>query len=615
MALDRLEQRAAEIDERAAAVARALEGERARLEQMAVDLAARVPVTDAPAAASVAVLARLEQRAAEIDERATAHNRAFDNDRAWLERLAAELPAKARQLDDRAEAHRLALDRERASLDGLARELTARSEELDARAAAHMKALERDRSALPDDLRRSLGATLPALVADAVRLDAARRAERQPPARPDSPAPRSEPDPVVEARQRSLEKRLDGLTRRAQEIDERVTTRLRAIDDDRAVLADVVRHQDKMAQAIADADLDGRHQRLVEWVNDAIPQAVAEAVDAAMKVKAAALSTAVGRVEKVRTETKTMAETIQESSERMLEALFRRDQDSAAQLQALAEEQAAMTAMLEGGRDEIARSVVNNLPALVEVAVRTAMERYATERRSGVQELSSRLRADSDVMREALQRSFEKMMEALATREQSLDDRAASHVKALEHERGIVSNLWDQAARTVTAAMPTLVADAVKAADQLDRAELEAVRQETRAVREQTERVREESEAIAAELREAIADLKEALVDRDGVVERQAAAYERAVDGLRVAMARKPVEPKAKPAAEPEPALVATVVDEPGGGRARFGASAVPRAQRVERRMLKIDDRDDAAWPALGRRQAALSDLLDADDD
>src|SRR5205085_1308616 len=135
-------------------------------------------------------------------------------------------------------------------------------------------------------------------------------------------------------------------------------------------------------------DFDGRHHQLVQWLADAVPASVAAEVDAAMKVKAAALSTAVGRVEKVRTDTKALADAMRESSERVLDTLFRRDQDSASQLQALAEERAAMTEMLEGGRAEIAQSVVNSLPALVEVAVRTAMERYATERRSGVLELA-----------------------------------------------------------------------------------------------------------------------------------------------------------------------------------------------------------------------------------
>ena len=421
-AVARLETRAAEIEGWAAEVTRTFEAERARLERMATDLATR---------------------AGEIDERAMAHTRAFENDRAWLERLAAELPTRARQLDDRAEAHLRMLETDRASLEALGQQLMVRAHEIDARAAAYFQAVDHDRTDLPEELRRSIGATLPALVAEAVRLDTARRAERQPPPPPEVPPTRVEADPIIEARQRSLEKQVDGLTRRTQEIDERVTTHLRAIDDDRAVLADVIHHQDRMAQAIADADFDGRYDRLV---NDVIPDAVAGTVDAAMKAKAAALSTAVGRVEKVRADTKAMADNIRESSERMLDALFRRDQDSASQLQALAEERAAMTEMLEGGRDEIAKSVVNSLPALVEVAVRTAMERYATERRSGVQELASRLRADADVMRDALQRSFEKMMEALAGREQALEERAAAQVKAIGHEKSALTDLWSKAA-------------------------------------------------------------------------------------------------------------------------------------------------------------------------
>ena len=316
------------------------------------------------------------------------------------------------------------------------------------------------------------------------------------------------------------------------------------------MLADVIHHQDRMAQAIADADVDGRHDRLV---NDVIPDAVAGAVDAAMKARAAALSTAVGRVEKVRADTKALADTIRESSEGMLDALFRRDQDSASQLQALAEERAAMTEMLEGGREEIAKSVVNSLPALVEVAVRTAMERYATERRSGVQELASRLRADADVMRDALQRSFEKMMESLASREQELEERAAAQVKALGHEKSALADLWAKAALAVTQALPGMVAEAVADSEQLDRAELEAVRQETQGWEElRPSPAQDEHEATAAELREAVAELRAALIDRDGVVERQAAAYERALEGLRAAMARQPAK-RSPRAADPEP--------------------------------------------------------------
>ena len=62
-------------------------------------------------------------------------------------------------------------------------------------------------------------------------------------------------------------------------------------------------------------------------------------------------------------------------------------------------------------------------------------------------------------------------------------------------------------------------------------------------------------------------------------------------------------------------ALVAEVVDDTNGGRVKLGRSTVPRAQRVERRMLKIDDRDDASWPGLTRRSEALSDLLATKDD
>jgi hypothetical protein len=317
------------------------------------------------------------------------------------------------------------------------------------------------------------------------------------------------------------------------------------------------------------------------------------------------------------------------------------------------------------------------------------MERYATERRSGVQELTARLKADSDVMRDALQRSFEKMMEALSSREQQLEDRAVAHVKELEREKGVLADLWQKAAHTVTDALPAMVATAVSDADRLDREELAALRQETERLRAEQERMQAEQEtdaeaeaadaaaahldheheAALAELRQAVAELQAALIDRDTVVQRQAAANERALAGLRAALASRPPTPSSPtrtpgaktttaaaaagrspaarvwarqgqvqhpppsvPESEPdfefeaderaESVLVAVVDDTEGdtardtnGGRVKYGLSAVPRAQRVERRMLKIDDRDDAAWPALGRRNEALSNLLAGTDD
>jgi hypothetical protein len=114
------------------------------------------------------------------------------------------------------------------------------------------------------------------------------------------------------------------------------------------------------------------------------------------------------------------------------------------------------------------------------------------------------------------------------------------------------------------------------------------------------------------------------LTDRDEALARQAAAYERAIEGVRAALVAPPAVPFRRPVpvprSEPEPGpgperAEVTVVDDaevevvPAPVR-----SSVPRARRVERRMLKIDDRDDAddgPWRPLDRREAALSDLLD----
>jgi len=499
-----------------------------------------------------------------------------------------------------------------------AAELAARAREVDDRAAAHMQALDYDRATLPDELRRSIAAVLPGMVADAVRAAGSARPPDPPPREPgerEGPRLRGPHDPIVEARQRSFEKLLDALTRRAQEIDDRVTTRLRALDDDRAVLADVVRDQDRLARSLSEADVAGRHDRLAAWVTEAVPGMVAGAVRAAMEAEATALSESVDRVERVKADTEAMGGAIQESSERMLEALYRRDQEiddrGAAHLRALEEERTALAALLEGSRDQVAQSVVGVLPAMVEGAVRTAMERYTTERRAPAQEMASRLRADSDVMRETLQRSFEKMMESLAVREQAMDERAAAHLRALEQEKSALAEIRAELAGSLEAALPGLVAVEVRSAVDAQMAEVNAGRSDA-------ERLRAEAGATAEELREAIARLRTALVTRDQTVERQAVAHELALEGLRSDLAgllAAPAGASAPPTAGPAPpVLVTAVVDETAAGRVGFGRPTVPRAQRVERRMLKIDDGDDGPWSALDRRQSALSELLDGQD-
>ncbi len=492
----------------------------------------------------------------------------------WFQQATAELSARAFDIDERAEAHARAFEHDRAWLERMLNELPTRARELDARIAAHLEAV-------------------PSLVVDAVRGEYGAKAG---------------PDPIVNinARQRSLEKRIEAIARRAQEIDERVGSHLRTIEDDRGVLADVVRHQDRLAQQLSEVDVGERHKRLTEWVHEAIPAVAASAVDAALGAQTSSIAAAVARAERIRSDMQVAAEQNQAAAERMLEALFRRDKEIVDQLQALQQEREAVAAIIEGGRDEIAHSVLNSLPALVDVAVRTAMERYATERRSGVTDLSNRLRADADVMRDAMQRSFEKIMESLAVKEQLVDERAAAHLRSLEHDRTTVTELWQKAARSVTDALPSLVADAVASAGADSRDEVE--------------RLRRDNEAALADLNQAVAELKEALVDRDGVVQRQAAAYERALDGLRSAISRPAGEPTTRPARLPEPVPTSASASASASGaydprgRVKLGRSNIPREQRVERRMLKLDDRDDAAWPALGRREAALTDLLDGPD-
>ncbi len=392
---------------------------------------------------------------------------------------------------------------------------------VDTRIAGVVRSLEQDRAAVPHELRQSIALTvpgvvadtvgqslpsmvsdaveaaLPALVAEALREAVEVRAfrERPPEEAPSAPRP-IEHDPVISARQRSMEKRLDGLTRRAQEIDDRISTHLRGIDDDRQVLSDVVRHQDRLAQSLAEIDLAGQYDQLSAWVTDSVPSMVASAVQSALDAQSAAITTALSRAERARADTQAMHATVQASSERILEALYRRDQQiddrAGSSLAAFEQERAALTELLEDNRERVEQSVLAGLPVLVNSAVRVAMEAYRSERRSGVEELAARIKADSEVMRDGLQRSFEKMMEALANREQELDERAAAHRRALDHEKGETAELWAKAAKSLTDALPGMVAEAVKKAGEVDRSELASVL-------EGMSRLREESETAAAE--------------------------------------------------------------------------------------------------------------------
>jgi hypothetical protein len=586
-----------------------------------------------------------------------------------FERMGAELAVQASELEHRGRA------------------LADWARQIDERAAAHGRALEHDRALVPGEMRKSVAELLPGMVAEAVRIAIdARRSEpttsrtsvadevRQTvaglvpgmvaeavdfalasrPADPydkesGAPRPLSEHDPIITARQRSLEKRIDGLTRRDQEIDDRVTTHLRSLDDDRAALSELVRRQDQLERSAADAA--GQYGQLVAWVDDAVPGRVADAVRTTLEAHAAALSSNAERAERVRVETETLGRAVQEASERIMETLYRRDQEvderSAAQLGALEDQRAALAALLESGRDQIVQSVVGVIPAMVDDAVRTAMARFANERRVPALEQATRLRADSDIMREGLQRSFEKMMESLAVREQELDDRAAAYVRAVEHEKGELAEIRSQVAASLSEALPGMVAEVVRATDEQHRADLEAAHGEMA-------RLRAESEAATTELREAVAEMRAAAVaQRAEAVERQAAASERALEGLRSAIARPgasgagngrprattppppppraeasmkatadptirwaadpPAKPNVAPAADAEPMyeLETLIVEEADVPPIERRPSPVPRARRVERRLLRIDDRDDAQWRPLDRRQAALSDLLD----
>ncbi len=562
---------------------------------------------------------------------------------------------RTRRLRADAEAMRDLLER---SFEDLAADLAARGRELDARAADQLRELQHDRSSLAaevrktvaavlpgmvaetvdramervrppehtaaevasaDELRRSISARLPAMVAEAVdaALERARLADLEQAAAEEAileaggPAVRAGGVPVGEARQRSLEKRIDGLSRRAQEIDDRVTTHLRALDDDRALVSDIARRHDRLAQTVAGTDAAGAYERLAAWVNDVVPGMVAGAVQAAIDSQGSVLSASADRAERARDEAETMGRTTREWSERMMETLFRRDQETddraAAHLQALEDQRSALAAVLEDGRDEIAESVVGVLPAMVEEAVRSAMAHYVKERRAPVREMVRQLKADSDELRETLQRSFEKMMEALAVREREVADRAATEVRAITRERGELAELRDRVAASIAETLPGMVADAVSAATDLQRAELEAARRDT-------ELLRAANEATATELRDAMAELLVALADRDEALARQAAAYERALESIRAAAARPVANRTVRPETATEGPPTVLVVDETDGGRVKFGSSPVPRARRVERRMLKIDDSDDGPWSPLDRRHAQLSDLLDRED-
>ncbi len=597
-----LDARAEEIDERAADHLRALEQARASLpEELRRSIA-----EDLPRMVTEAVSASLDTQPAET---------------AGLETLVVE--AVGRALADRQEGQP---GLEQLVADAVLRSVQARQGE-----QPGVEGLVADAVGRALDAREEERHDVERLVAEAVGqvLDA-RLAEH--PALKQAGAPRllTEHDAIVEARHRSLDKRIDGLTRRTQEIDDRLTTRLRTVDDDRAVLPELVRRQDQLARSLAAAVTVDRHDHLAEWVHEAVPTLVAETVQAAMGVHSSALAEAQERADRTRSETEARAGAILASSERTLETLFRRDEEisevATAHRRALEDERAALAALIEGGRDHLAHSLLDLVPPIVDDAVRAAMARYTTERRPGAREIETRVQADSDVARDALQRSFEKMSEALARREQAMEERADARLKALDIEKAGLAELRTRVAGALTEALPAMVDDAVRSGVALHRAEIDAARQET-------ERIRARTEASTAELREAVAEMRATLARRD--TEQQSAANERALEGLRSAMgipaARPnghsnpppaatppaPTPPAPTPPARTPPARTPSTpppehgFDPTNGGRVAFGRSVVPREQRVERRMLRIDDSDGGPWRPLERRQAALSDLLD----
>ena len=216
---------------------------------------------------------------------ARALERSFETMAAELADRAREIDARARELDERAAAQLRAIEHDRASvpaevrksiagvLPGLVAEAVRIS--IDSRRADHPSP-----ASIADEVRHSLAATVPGMVADAVDVALESRAADQAGNGPEEGPPGPEHRALAAARQRSLEKRIDGLTRRHQEIDDRITDRLRAIDDDRAAVAELVRRQDQLAKVLADAA--EHNTRLVAWVDEAVPAHVAAAVESAL---------------------------------------------------------------------------------------------------------------------------------------------------------------------------------------------------------------------------------------------------------------------------------------------------------------------------------------------
>ncbi len=322
---------------------------------------------------------------------------------------------------------------------------------VDGRLVAHRQALGFGPASLWDEQS----------VAGGLGLDAPATGRASPGRHRASPL-RPEDQPAADADRQVLANRLDDLASRARELEDLVTSHRRSVDDDRIEVANLAR----------------RHDRLVSLVEDALPGLVTDAVKTALEAQSAALLDSLSRAERVRSETEAMGAAVQASAERMLEDLYRRDQEveSRATSHRRRLEEEAMTAvaeMLDRGKEDVTRSVTGGLAPVVHEAVRAAMERYAADWRAGEAEMASRLRAEAEVQQANQRQSFEQMM---AVRARELDDRAYAHELAHEEERRAVAQLRDQVTRLVTEAVPAMVDGALEEQAAAYRVALEELR-------------------------------------------------------------------------------------------------------------------------------------------
>jgi len=220
---------------------------------------------------------------------------------------------------------------------------------------------------------------------------------------------------------------------------------------------------------------------------------------------------------------------VQASAERMMEALYRRDQ---------------------------------------EVDARAAAHRRAREA-----EVASRMEADAEVQQEAQRQSFERMM---ALRERDLQDRAVAHERAHQQQQAGLADLRERVTRLVDEALPAVVAD-VRAATDLQHAEYEEARRAT-------ERLWAETEAVADELRTAVTEMRAALA-HNGALARHAAAYQQALEELRSALGRPTVLANGR--SGPEPSVVPA--DSRGRAPSSEASASASRSRRGQHRRRRAD--------------------------